>query len=191
MNSKPSKESIIRAQERLIPEHIMGCDFDEAHDRCWCCGCKRNTERAHMTPESLGGGNDPDNFVLLCARCHEEAPDVSKEAMLGWLEREHSVFYGDRWARKAMRGAGLFHVKDDDGEKIDRALKSEPEIINAMKENVSTHFGIGLSHGTIVWIIEEIMRASGIPVAGCQEQARRAMIGALCQKEQDDPRRSR
>lgn len=159
MKSKPSKESIIRTQERGIPEHILGCDFDEAHDRCWCCGCKSNTERAHMMPESLGGDNDPANFVLLCTKCHEEAPDVSKEAMLNWLEREHSVFHGERWARKALMDAGLFDVNDDDAKQIDRALKSKPEIVTGMKGKVSTHFGVGFSHGTIVWIAEEIMRA--------------------------------
>ena len=115
-----------------------------------------------MTPASLGGSNDPDNFVLLCEGCHKESPDVSKEAMLNWLEREHSVFHGDRWKRKAMRDAGIFRIEAKDAEKIVDAIKSDSEIIDAIKKRVSTHFGVGLSFGTMVWIVEEMKRICGV-----------------------------
>ena len=63
---------------------------------CWACGyykpnadaghikhpspysCWDNAkwlEKCHIVPHMLGGSNDVSNFVLLCSRCHKEAPD--------------------------------------------------------------------------------------------------------------------
>ena len=38
---------------------------------------RRNLERAHIIPHSLGGNENPDNMFLLCKECHEESPDTN------------------------------------------------------------------------------------------------------------------
>ena len=162
MPSLPSKKRIIAAQVNLIPEHIMGCDHDEAHLRCWCCGNKRNTERAHMKPQSLGGTNDPDNFLLLCEECHKEAPDVDKETMLAWLTREASSYHGSRWREKAMRDICMrydIEITDEDLVEADWGDQKRNDFFKAHVEGkVTTHFGAGLSHASRVWMMEELLR---------------------------------
>jgi hypothetical protein len=43
-------------------------------------------ERCHLVPHALSGPDSPDNLVLLCGRCHRDAPDVGNaEYMLRWI----------------------------------------------------------------------------------------------------------
>jgi hypothetical protein len=42
-------------------------------------------------PYALGGPDSPDNLVLLCGRCHRDAPDVGNaEYMLHWIGNRDS-----------------------------------------------------------------------------------------------------
>lgn len=49
-------------------------------------------ERAHIIAHAEGGSADVGNFVLLCFRCHAEAPMVgtSKSPMIDWINRHES-----------------------------------------------------------------------------------------------------
>lgn len=48
-------------------------------------------ERCHIIARSEGGNCSPGNVVLLCARCHGEAPMVaSPQPMLDWVNRRES-----------------------------------------------------------------------------------------------------
>lgn len=74
-----------RGQEVFAP-HL---DIDEPC--CFACGWfserwtdgrsarraweRARLERAHIVPAGLGGSNEADNLILLCAPCHEESPD--------------------------------------------------------------------------------------------------------------------
>lgn len=64
----------------------------------------KKCERAHIVPHSLGGSSDVNNVVLLCKRCHHDAPDVSdKRMMISWMykrRKQGNVFV--RCRRKAM-----------------------------------------------------------------------------------------
>lgn len=160
MMSKPSKKSIINEQQKHISELHMGCDWDEAHLRCWCCGLRRKTERCHMTPKSIGGSDEPDNFLLMCSQCHEESPDVDKSVMLAWLKREHSEMHGDRFFRKALRDA--FYDCGINKESLEDCSATVENIRNSTKSmsgKISTHFGVGMSHGTRVWAASETINA--------------------------------
>ena len=44
-------------------------------DRVQCMGCDRfdACDIHHLTPRSLGGGNDIDNLCAVCRKCHERA----------------------------------------------------------------------------------------------------------------------
>ena len=56
------------------------------------CGIDtEDLDRAHLLARELGGCACPANLVLLCARCHAEAPDIGDpDLMLRWCqEREN------------------------------------------------------------------------------------------------------
>jgi len=38
-------------------------------------------ERCHLVPHALGGADSPANLVLLCGRCHRDAPDSLEETV--------------------------------------------------------------------------------------------------------------
>lgn len=46
-------------------------------------------ERCHIIPFRRGGASTPENLVLLCARCHQDAPmfNHSVTPMLEWINR--------------------------------------------------------------------------------------------------------
>lgn len=58
-------------------ESGLSVDWAEAESLCWRCAQKRNLQRCHIIPRSLGGTEEPSNLVLLCAQCHSEAPNVN------------------------------------------------------------------------------------------------------------------
>jgi len=43
-------------------------------DHCWACGYDDNLNICHIKPKMLGGDENPDNLVILCRDCHNEAP---------------------------------------------------------------------------------------------------------------------
>jgi 5-methylcytosine-specific restriction endonuclease McrA len=59
--------------------------------RIWQVWSKASLQRCHLVPDALGGPDTPENLVLLCARCHAEAPDVADpEYMLSWISEHES-----------------------------------------------------------------------------------------------------
>lgn len=160
--SMPTKQAIIDEQQKHISELDMGCDWDEAHLRCWCCGKKGELQRCHMTPASLGGSDNPGNFLLMCAGCHAESPDVSKEVMLAWLKREHSQLHGDRFIRRAWREFNTVFEIDEESIDDESASGRPEEIRQKLLNLVSAHFGAGVSHGTKVWMIQETLKELGV-----------------------------
>lgn len=81
-----------------IEECELSVDWADAHERCWRCGCKAGLERCHIVPDSLGGKDEPANFVLLCKRCHADGPNVEDpEIMWDWLNAYKVSFYDSFW----------------------------------------------------------------------------------------------
>ena len=76
----------------------LSVDWAEAHERCWRCGCENKLERAHIIPDSIGGKDEPSNFVLLCKRCHADGPNVKDpEIMWDWIRAYGVPFYNTFW----------------------------------------------------------------------------------------------
>ena len=91
---KTTKRNIIDYWIQYIDECGMNFDWAEADTICWRCGCERKLQRCHIIPDSLGGKDEPSNFVLLCAECHQEAPNVEdKQFMWDWIKSFYSPFY--------------------------------------------------------------------------------------------------
>lgn len=74
----------------------LNFDWNEAHEHlCWNCGetSKTTIERCHIVPRQLGGEDVVSNLVLLCKRCHNEAPDTSNpENMWEWIKSNKIQF---------------------------------------------------------------------------------------------------
>lgn len=95
-----------------MDETHMGCDWIDAASRCWRCGNESRLQRCHIIPRSMGGPDVPHNFVALCARCHDEAPDVnSAEMMWAWIKATCSTLHGEMWARRTVDGMRKQDVK--------------------------------------------------------------------------------
>lgn len=70
-------------------------DWEEERTRCWCCGHVSTLQKCHIIPKSLGGSDEADNLVPLCASCHDEAPDVSDgQEMFRWIKGQQNPLCG-------------------------------------------------------------------------------------------------
>ncbi|MBC3926696.1 HNH endonuclease signature motif containing protein [Undibacterium sp. CY21W] len=87
-------------------ESGLAIDWSEAHVRCWRCAYKAKLQRCHIIPASRGGPASVENLVLLCGRCHREAPNVSDSRLMWiWLRASCLPFYDMYWT---VRGAEEF-----------------------------------------------------------------------------------
>lgn len=101
---KTKIEEIVDYWSGRIDESTLSVDWAEARERCWRCGCERKLERCHIIPHSLGGEDEPSNFVLLCKRCHAEAPNLASEnVMWDWLQVYKVSFYDTFWGVTARK----------------------------------------------------------------------------------------
>tara|TARA_B100000287_G_scaffold397130_1_gene413393 strand:+ start:1458 stop:2249 length:792 start_codon:yes stop_codon:yes gene_type:complete len=53
-------------------------------------------EKCHIIPHMLGGSNDVSNFVLLCKRCHKEAPDNKRARHMKRFIANRPNYYGEQ-----------------------------------------------------------------------------------------------
>lgn len=77
-----------------IPEVDLNFDWADSDTHCWNCGKNKKSsdnkivrlERCHIIPKSLGGLDEPSNYVLLCKSCHKDAPNtINKNDMWDWI----------------------------------------------------------------------------------------------------------
>jgi hypothetical protein len=103
--------------------------------------------------------DSPENLILLCARCHREAPNVSDPAFIWvWLRRYAVTFYDTDWI---IRGY----------EEFERIFRRKPfaelqedvpenKIIDALKKyrnRAIIHFGEGRPNpATVAWLFSKI-----------------------------------
>lgn len=77
-----------------IDECDLSIDWSEAEEYCWNCGSPKDLTRCHIIARSLGGQDVPSNYVVLCRKCHEEAPNVGDpRIMWDWLIAHKASFY--------------------------------------------------------------------------------------------------
>lgn len=87
-----------------IDECDLSVDWSEAEEFCWNCGSPKDLTRCHIIPHALNGKDEPANFVVLCRRCHEEAPNVEDpRIMWDWLIAHKSTFYNTYWIDEGIR----------------------------------------------------------------------------------------
>lgn len=151
---------IVRHWANRQSESALSLDWAEAHMLCWRCAHKRQLQRCHIVPRSLGGPDTPSNLVLLCGQCHAEAPNVADpEFMWVWL-RAHAVpHYGTYWQLRGNREYELiFHRKPFDGySKLDDIQERLNSAARKLLGRTRTHWGQGkLNPATIAWLIYSV-----------------------------------
>ena len=142
---KTTKRNIIDYWIQYIDECGMNFDWAEADTICWRCGCERKLQRCHIIPDSLGGKDEPSNFVLLCAECHQEAPNVEdKQFMWDWIKSFYSPFYNTFWQTRAFEEYKRIYKKSYSDELKDRNITTDHALIefrNLKHGRTSYHFG--------------------------------------------------
>lgn len=144
-NIKTKKQDIINYWIKYIDECGMNFDWAEADKVCWRCGCYRKLQRSHIIPDSLGGKDEPSNFVLLCSECHQEAPNVeSKTFMWDWIKSYYSPFYNTFWQIRAAKEYERIYHKRFSEELEERNIVTEHALNkfwNLKTGRTSYHFG--------------------------------------------------
>lgn len=126
---KTTKKKIINYWIRIQDECGLSIDWAEANERCWRCGYKAKLQRCHIIPESLGGKDEPANLVLLCTRCHIDAPNVeSKTFMWDWIRANGTTLYDTFWKIRAMKEYEFIYGKSFHQELIDRDILSHYDL---------------------------------------------------------------
>tara|TARA_R110000824_G_scaffold387419_1_gene582711 strand:+ start:43 stop:711 length:669 start_codon:yes stop_codon:yes gene_type:complete len=70
---------------------IWSSGWDRGKDwkECWKIAASdsyRSLQRAHIVPRSLGGNNEPSNFVMLCKQCHFKNPHTTnRDLYIQWV----------------------------------------------------------------------------------------------------------
>ena len=143
---KTTQDEIIEYWFSKINECDMSVDHSEANERCWRCGYKTVLHRCHIIPDSLDGKDSPENLVLLCNRCHREAPNIKdSEFFWDWLDAHKTPLYDTYWTIRGM--LEYKHIYGEEIEEVFSRLKIEPndftKFISEQGEIASIHFGEG------------------------------------------------
>lgn len=126
---KTTKKEIVDYWERIEDECGLSVDWADAEERCWICGYKRELQRCHIVPEPLGGKDEPSNLVLLCKKCHIEAPNVeSKTFMWDWIRANGTSFYDTSFISKAQKAYEFIYHKSFIEELKDRDILSPRDL---------------------------------------------------------------
>jgi hypothetical protein len=138
----------------------LGVDWADACNRCWRCGREAKLELCHIVPDSRGGLREPSNLVLLCKRCHREAPNVSDpQYMWMWLRATCVPFYDTFWLMRAVDQYVVIFGKTP-FEGMDGAAVSVEEMKSLfcqMLREAVVHFGEGhLNPVTVACVIHQV-----------------------------------
>ena len=143
----------------------LSVDWADAHERCWRCGYKSALQRCHIVPDSLGGQDAPSNFVLLCGRCHREAPNVADpEFMWHWLRPQSVPFYDTYWTLRGIREFESIYGRKPFSKTTAPQFTNEQvlALLQPAFEKMIVHFGEGrLNPSTIAWCLREVEKQLG------------------------------
>ena len=145
---KTTKQEIIEYWEVIQDESGLSIDWAEAGQRRWRCGYEKRLQRCHIIPDSLGGKDEPANLVLLCERCHIDAPNVeSKTFMWDWIRANGTTFYDTFWNLRAEKEYEFIYHKQFAEELIERNIITN----EAIKEFCLLPIGRSVNHFAHPW----------------------------------------
>lgn len=152
-NIKTTQKQIVEYWSKRINDMDIFVDWSEAEKHCWRCGSPENLQRAHIVPDSLGGFDSPDNLILLCDKCHSEAPNVTDpEIMWDWLTAYNSYRLYSFETLMALREYEFIYKSSFESDlqyvlKKSKRTRDEfdysemKKLIFSKGEETSTHFG--------------------------------------------------
>ena len=138
---------IVNAQHELLKScpNVEGVSNKDLEYVCWACGvgrdAKRRSElkltRCHIARYQPNEAECPENYILLCDRCHREQPDaMPKEVIRYWLEtRESERDYNKRIADTLLAACKLLE-RDFGSFAMDvgwRTLAGDGDFTNSLK----------------------------------------------------------
>src|SRR5439155_8317306 len=124
----------------------LAVDWSEAHQRCWRCGYKANLQKCRIVPRARGGKLASENLVLLCRRCHRDAPNVTDARFMWIWLRATSVPLYDTWiwSRALQEFEKMFGRLPFAGDDVDELMNSDwQSIVRQEWKNAVVHFGEG------------------------------------------------
>ena len=140
-------------------ESGLSVDWAEAHERCWRCARKIRLEKCHIIPRALGGKDKPENLVLLCQRCHREAPNVSDPSFIWiWLRRYANPLYDTDWiVRGYEEFERIFRRKPFQGVHEDVPQSQIIEALKKHRKKMIIHYGEGRPNpSSVAWLFSQI-----------------------------------
>ena len=135
---KTTKKQIIEWGMNNIYEGDFPVDNADMDTRCWRCGYKRDTERCHVIPHSLGGEDTPSNYRLLCPECHVEGPNVNDpDAMDKWIRSTGVGTYDTFWKIREISDSVWKDSTYHAGEKLNTSTKEwmAEKFLERLKDN--------------------------------------------------------
>jgi len=137
-----------------ICESDIGVDWSDAMDRCWRCGRQtKSLQRCHVVAKQFGGKLVPENVVLLCRDCHDEAPDVTDASEVWrWIKETRPSYYGTLNAERA------FAIVASRG--VDVSKFNKDRFLEIADAHVGVHLmqngaGAKIKPSSLAWAIEQ------------------------------------
>ena len=178
--SMPSKSQIVKywaADDRIYKE--TGVYIEWSKPICWACSFgwngrydvrnanstwvdylraweKAPLQRCHIIPRSIDGCDTPSNLFLMCAECHDLAPDINdKEIFFWWVESQNYIRRRREKLQQAFKDFGIDTNDDVLMEEFKKILDSE-DFKSWCDRNIGLHarqrppYGVGYSESTRV-----------------------------------------
>jgi len=166
---KTKHADVVAYWSERVDDIDLGVEWHDAHERCWRCGYKpKALERCHIVPDALGGKDAPENLVLLCFKCHRDAPNVGRaDAMWTWIAADHGTVYDTYWTFRGIDEFKRIHGRlPFSGPAFDGVQSSEVPTGTAFEallvpemRNTVTHTGEGrVNPSSIAFVLEGIER---------------------------------
>ena len=131
--------------------------IDSDEPECFVCGTSMDRlERAHIVPASLGGRDEPSNYVPLCPRCHRNAPNTTDRAtFMRYIFREQN---SQRWydgieLKDVQHIADLANELNISADEVCEILQDTP----ANDIQLTNHFGDGINQASWMAYIEHCL----------------------------------
>ncbi|MFA5152431.1 MAG: HNH endonuclease signature motif containing protein [Clostridia bacterium] len=181
-NIKTRIPEIINYWENKIDESEMGADWCDIFQttakkgRCWRCGYEKKLHRCHIIPDSLGGKDEPSNYVLLCGPCHSEAPNVidtnamwewikitSKESFAGccdtfWIMKGFN-YYKEMYGKSFWEECNRLYINTDLSiDKIDKLVQYHLNRISLHFSGMFSHASPKLTPSTIAFVLHKVIK---------------------------------
>src|SRR5277367_3584541 len=141
-----SHKAIVDYWARREDECGLSVDWSEAEERCWRCGYKSRLQKSHIIPESQHGPSIPSNLVLLCGRCHREAPNVADlRFMWIWLRASCVPLYDTYWTERGIQEfERIFGRKPFTSPEFERITEKQVlKLLRFVSNKATVHFGVG------------------------------------------------